>query len=320
MQVTDIAGSCTRYRLMGVQLAPAAGSCTIPVALVWAVAIMHNNFRPRKDVTMILGAIAGDMIGSPYEFWNIKTTEFPLFVDRSCFTDDSVMTLAVADGLMNANDDAQPITYALVSSMRRFGRKYPDAGYGGRFLGWLEDPANSPLPYRSWGNGAGMRVSPVAWAYDNLELVEFVAAESAKVTHNHIEGIRGAQAIAACTFMARKGADNSSIRVYVRSRFGYQLDFTLDEIRDEYTFDVSCQGSVPQAIEAFLEGDGFEDAVRKAVSIGGDSDTIGAMTASIAQARYGVPDSIEAEVRRRLPEDLLSINDRFCSVFEVCSE
>ena len=267
---------------------------------------------------MILGALAGDMIGSPYEFGNIKTTEFPLFDgDNSYFTDDSVMTLAIAEGLMAANDDIQPITYALVEAMRTLGRKYPNAGYGGRFMQWLEDPLKRPYPYRSWGNGSGMRVSPVAWAYDSLELVEYVAGESAKVTHNHIEGVRGAQAIAACVFMARKGADNDAIRGYVRERFGYPLDFTLDGIRDEYVFDVSCQGSVPQAIEAFLEGEGFEDVVRKAVSIGGDSDTIGAMTASIAQGRYGVPDSIEVEVRKRLPADLLEINDRFCQAFSV---
>ena len=266
---------------------------------------------------MILGALAGDMIGSPYEFGNIKTTEFPLFIEDSHFTDDSVMTLAIADGLMEAAEDIQPITYSLVSCMRTLGRKYPNAGYGDRFAGWLDDPLNRPFPYRSWGNGAGMRVSPVAWAYDSLDLVEFVAAETAKVTHNHAEGVRGAQAIAGCTYLARIGKGNDEIRGYVRNQIGYALDFTLDGIRDEYSFDVSCQGSVPQAIEAFLESDGFEDAVRKAVSIGGDSDTIGAMTASIAQGRYGVPEDIERVVRARLPEDLLEINDRFCTLFDV---
>lgn len=266
---------------------------------------------------MLLGALAGDMIGSPYEFGNIKTTDFPLFIEDSHFTDDSVMTLAIADGLMEAAEDIQPITYSLVLSMRRLGQKYPNAGYGAKFADWLEDSMNRPFPYRSWGNGAGMRVSPVAWAYDSLDLVEFVAAETAKATHNSVEGVRGAQAIAGCTYLARIGKGDDEIRGYVRNRIGYALDFTLDGIRANYEFDVSCQGSVPQAIEAFLESDGFEDAVRKAVSIGGDSDTIGAMTASIAQGRYGVPDEIEKVVRTLLPEDLLEINDRFCTLFDV---
>ena len=264
---------------------------------------------------MILGALAGDMSGSPYEFNNIKTTDFPLFTEWSEFTDDSVMTLAVADALLSSADDAQPLSYALVESMRRLGKRYPNAGYGGRFARWLEDPLAHPRPYKSWGNGSGMRVSPVAWAFGSLELVEYVAAETAKVTHNAPEGICGAQAIAACAFMARTGCANDEIRSYVRERFGYALDFTLDDIRPTYVFDVSCQGSVPQAIEAFLESSSFEDAVRLAVSIGGDSDTIAAMTASIAQARYGVPEDIEQAVRSRLTPDLLEVNDRFCAAY-----
>lgn len=265
----------------------------------------------------ILGAIAGDTIGSVFEFSNVKSTDFPLFSDWTEFTDDTVMTLAVADAIMKSEDNAQPISYAFVESMRELGRQYPNAGYGGRFASWLESGLAHPRPYNSWGNGSGMRVSPVAWAYDTLELVEYVAAESAKVTHNHPEGVKGAQAIAGCTYLARIGKSNDEIRDYACSHYGYTLDFTLDEIRDGYVFDVSCQGSVPQAIEAFLESADFENAIRLAISIGGDSDTIGAMTGAIAQGRYGVPIEIEEDVRSRLPEELLAINDRFCSAYSV---
>lgn len=266
---------------------------------------------------MILGAIVGDTIGSCYEFHNVKTTEFDLFTRWTAFTDDTVMTLAVAEALMDADQGAQPISYALVESMRRLGRRYPDAGYGGQFARWLAERGAHPRPYGSWGNGSAMRVSPVAWAFDSLELVEYVAAETAKVTHNAPEGICGAQATAACIFMARTGAANDQIREYVRGRFGYALDFTLDDIRPGYIFDVSCQGSVPQAIEAFLEGGDFEDTVRKAISIGGDSDTIAAIAGAIAQGRYGVPCELEQEVRARLTADLIEINDLFCASYNV---
>ena len=266
---------------------------------------------------MILGAIVGDTIGSCYEFHNVKTTEFPLFTRRTKFTDDSIMTLAVAKALMDADQDAWPISSSLVHSMRKLGRRYSHAGYGGRFMRWLAKDNDYPRPYNSWGNGSAMRVSPVAWAYGSLDLVEYVAAETAKVTHNAPEGICGAQATAACIFMARTGSTNDQIRDYVRQRFGYALDFTLDEIRPDYAFDESCQGTVPQAIEAFLEGEDFEDTVRKAISIGGDSDTIAAIAASIAQGRYGVPRELEQEVRARLTEDLLEINDRFCALHGV---
>lgn len=268
---------------------------------------------------MILGSIAGDVIGSVYEFSNVKTTDFPLFSEWTEFTDDTVMTLAVADAILKSKDDLQPISYALIESMRELGRAYPSVGYGASFASWLESKLAHPRPYNSWGNGSGMRVSPVAWAFDTLDLVEYVAAESAKVTHNHPEGIKGAQAIAGCAFLARIGKNNGEIREYACSRHGYDLDFTLDDIRSSYVFNVSCQGSVPQAIEAFLESKGFEDAVRLAISIGGDSDTIAAMTCAIAHARYGVPLEIEGGVRARLPEDLLTINDRFCSAYGVGS-
>jgi len=270
---------------------------------------------------MILGAIIGDMVGMPYE-WGVdergpmKSRDFPLFDGRSAYTDDSAMTLAVADAILKSYVESnQPISYALVESMRDIGRRHPDVGYGERFRGWLESRIAHPRPYLSAGNGSAMRVSPVAWAFDTLGEVELAAAETSKVTHNHPEGIRGAQAVAACVFLARTGADKQEIRRYVRERFGYALDFTLDEMRPTYGFDATCAGSVPQAITAYLESAGFEDAIRNAVSLGGDADTMAAMAASIAQAEYGVPADLEREARKRLPADLLEINDRFCAQF-----
>lgn len=264
---------------------------------------------------MILGAIAGDVVGSVYEFHNVKREDFELFGRDSRYTDDTVMTLAVADALMEALEGRRPISDALVTSMRALGRAHINAGYGGRFIEWLLGDEKDAKPYDSWGNGSAMRVSAAAWVCDTLEAVEHVAAQTAEVTHNHPEGIRGAQATATCALLARQGATNDDIRQMVRGRYGYALDLTLKQIRPTYTFDVSCQGSVPQAIEAFLEADGFEDCVRKAVSIGGDSDTIAAIAASIAQGRYGVPADIEHEVRTRLAPDLLQINDRFCATY-----
>ena len=262
---------------------------------------------------MILGAIAGDMVGSVFEFDNIKSVEFPLFSEGSRFTDDSAMTLAVADAIMAASEGALPVSQALVASMQEVGRRYPGAGYGGSFSRWLG--ARNPQPYGSWGNGSAMRVSPAGWVCETLEATELVAAETAKVTHNHFEGIRGAQAVAGCIYLVRKGADKAAVAEYAQGRHGYNLDFTLDAIRPIYTFDVSCQGSVPQAIVAFLEGESFEDVIRRAVSIGGASDPIAAIAASIAQPFFGVPEQIEVEVRRRLPADLLDINDRFCAAY-----
>ena len=262
----------------------------------------------------MLGAIIGDTIGSVYEWHNIKTTEFPLFAPNSTFTDDTVMTVAVAHELVNAAYANRHVSASeLVKSMRSFGRMYPDAGYGGRFYRWLKSPY--PKPYNSFGNGSAMRVSPVAWVSDDLHAVEDLAKLTAEVTHNHPEGIRGAQAIAGCTLLARQGASNDAIRAYAEEVHGYDLGFTLDQIRPGYEFDVTCQGSVPQAIEAFLESTDFENAVRLAVSIGGDTDTIAAMAASIAQARYGVPEWIAEETANRLPDHLRSVVDRFCTRF-----
>lgn len=242
----------------------------------------------------MIGAVLGDMIGAPYEFDfnNIKTTEFPLISKRSEFTDDTVMTVAVAHALVETygqNDDT--ICAALVKQMRRFGEIYPYSGYGGRFSCWLTSPDAGP--YNSYGNGSAMRVSPAGWLYDTLEATLHAAKLTAIVTHNHPEGIKGAQAIAACIFLARTGADKADIKAYVEQNFGYDLDTTLDEIRPAYHMDETCQGSVPQAIRAFLEGENYESTVRLAVSIGGDSDTIACIAGSIAEAYFGLPEILE---------------------------
>lgn len=248
----------------------------------------------------MLGAITGDIVGSVYEWDNIKTKEFPLFRPDCFFTDDTVMTLAVAEGLMNGGRSRD---YA--DAMKKYGRLYPDAGYGGRFSGWVF--SDNTEPYNSWGNGSAMRVSPVAWAFNTLEEVEEAAAVSAAVTHNHPEGIRGARATAACIFWARQGRTKPEIREACEGRYGYDLQKTLDEIRPDYKFDESCQGTVPQAIIAFLESDDFEDAIRNAISLGGDSDTLAAITGSIAEAYYGIPQDIREEALSYLDHTLMEV-------------
>lgn len=263
----------------------------------------------------MLGALVGDTVGSVYEWHNIKTTEFPLFSEGSTFTDDSVMTAAVAHALLDCYDGQTILGSGLVRKMQSYGRMYPDAGYGGKFRRWIKSP--HPKPYNSFGNGSAMRVSPVAWVSDDLAHVEELAKQTAQVTHDHPEGIKGAQATAACILMARQGATNGEIRAYVEERYEYYLGFKLDDVRPLYSFDVSCQGSVPQAIAAFLESSDFEDAIRLAVSIGGDSDTIAAIAGSIAQARYGIPAWIAEETEKRLTGHLRSIVELFCQRFGV---
>lgn len=245
------------------------------------------------------GAIAGDIIGSVYEFDNIKTTDFPLFIGESDYTDDTIMSIAVADWLLNGGD--------LAKVMQHYGRKYPCpmGGYGGRFSGWLR--AGDPQPYNSWGNGSAMRVSAVGWLFDSLEKTLEVAEETAAVTHNHPEGIKGAQATAAAIYLARTGKSKPEIRQYIESTFSYNLNRTCDEIRPNYNFDESCQGTVPEAIIAFLDSTDFENAIRLAVSLGGDSDTLACITGGIAEAFYGVPEDIQKEVEKRLPEEFNEI-------------
>ena len=257
------------------------------------------------------GAILGDMIGAPYEFdRGNKTKDFPLFSRRSEFTDDSVMTIAVAEALMNTlGRSDEEIKNALVASMQKWGHMYPDAGYGGRFYHWLR--ARHPEPYGSYGNGSAMRVSSAGWLFETLEETRRMARLTAEVTHNHPEGIKGAEATASAIFMARNGSTKDEIRVYIIREFGYDLSRTCDEIRPDYHHVESCQKTVPEAVTAFLEGIDFEDVIRTAVSLGGDCDTLTCTAGSMAEAMYGVPEEIRAECRKRLPEDMLEVLDRF---------
>lgn len=260
------------------------------------------------------GAILGDIIGSPYEFDqnNIKTTDFPLFSERSEFTDDSIMTLAVAEALMNCGIDADEETMkkALVEAMKKYGRRYPFAGYGVNFSMWLEQ--ENPKPYNSFGNGSAMRVSPAAWlCQENLQQMLQIAAITAVVSHNHPEGIKGAQATAAVIFMALHGASKAEIKDTITKAFGYDLSRSCDEIRPTYHHVESCQETVPQAICAFLEGDSFESVIRLSVSLGGDSDTLTCIAGSMAEAFYGVPEDLKQEARERLSDDLRAVLDRF---------
>lgn len=261
----------------------------------------------------MLGAVLGDIIGSVYESHNIKTTDFPLF-GRFCRpTDDSVMSIAVADGCLESwfylGEENEKIKNAVIGKMQYYGRRYPYAGYGGSFRRWLA--SEDPRPYNSWGNGSAMRVSSVAWIYNNLEDVMHAAKLTAEVTHNHPEGIKGAAALAAAVFLARRKFSKKEIECFVEDTFGYDLSQSLDSIRPVYRFDVSCQGSVPQAIRAFLESDDYESAVRLAVSIGGDSDTIACMTGAIAEAYYGIPRDIREKGLEFLDDFLKSRMDKF---------
>ncbi len=278
----------------------------------------------------MMGAIIGDIAGSVYEWDNIKTKEFPLFRDDCFFTDDTVMTVAVAEGLMNGGSED-----AFIDAMKKYGRMYPDAGYGGRFGAWLF--SEDRKPYNSWGNGSAMRVSPVGWIMNCGFCArtgmwpsdgQDIAKCSAAVTHNHPEGIKGAQTVADAIFICRlyseKHADDygvpmvgsiedckKQVREHTEREYGYDLSRTLDEIRPEYCFNESCQGTVPQAIMAFLESMDFEDAIRNAISLGGDSDTLAAITGGIAEAAYGVPQWIIDKAWTYLDEPLRDVCRRW---------
>ena len=254
----------------------------------------------------MLGAIVGDIVDSVYEFNNTKDYNFHMVTPRSRFTDDTVMTLAVAEWL--TEDKTHSESY-LIKCMQELGRKYPNVGYGGTFRRWLY--RKNPKTYNSWGNGSAMRVSPVGYFAHNLGETMELAKTSAEVTHHHPEGIKGAQAIECAIYLARQGKAKKDIQQYVSDTFDYDLNRTIDLIRPAYTFDVSCMGSVPEAIIAFLDGNDFEDTIRKAVSIGGDSDTFGAMAGSIAQAMYGMPKPLAGYCYECLTPELRSILDEF---------
>ena len=252
----------------------------------------------------MIGAIIGDIVGSVYEWDNIKTKDFPMFSPLSFFTDDTVMTIAVAEALLSGGKEED-----FINSMKKYGEMYPDAGYGGRFINWLF--TDETQAYNSWGNGSAMRVSPVACHFDTLSEVEYFAKKSAEVTHNHPEGIKGAQATAVAIFLARNGRTKDEIKKYIEINYHYDLSRTLDEIRPSYKFDESCQGTVPQAIIAFLESSDFEDAIRNAISLGGDSDTLTAITGSIAEGAYIVPEWIKKKTLEVLDENLRNVYFKF---------
>jgi type I restriction enzyme M protein len=251
----------------------------------------------------MLGAIIGDIAGSRFEFRNIKTKEFDLFAAKCRFTDDSVMSLAVAAALLSCRGDYGRLGEYAASRMRELGRLYPNCGYGVMFRQWLV--SNDPKPYNSFGNGAAMRVSACGFAAKTLEEAVLFSRRVTEVTHNHPEGLKGAETVVVSIFLIREGCGISEIRDYVSKN--YPLDFTLDGIRDNYRFDESCQGTVPQAVTAFLESTGFEDAIRNAISIGGDSDTIAAITGGIAEAYYGIPEELRQKAFMFLDERLSQI-------------
>jgi ADP-ribosylglycohydrolase len=256
----------------------------------------------------MIAAIAGDIIGSVHERTRTKRADFPLFHDRSRFTDDTVMTLAVADCLLHDKPYA--------ATLRAYGRRYPDRGYGGLFRKWIA--SDDMGPYQSFGNGSAMRVSPVGYACRDLSEVMAEAERSAAVTHDHPEGIKGAQAVAVSVFLARTGASKDDIRARIEAMFGYDLHRCIDDIRPTYAFDATCQGSVPEAIIAFLDATDVEHAIRLGVSLGGDADTIASMAGAIAQAHYQkVPARLVAKVKALLDPELWALTTAFCERYEV---
>lgn len=262
----------------------------------------------------MIGAIIGDIVGSRFEWDNHKTKNFDLFTPECFFTDDSVMSLAVATAILESEKQYTDLEKLAVNYMQQIGRLYPDSGYGGMFGEWLY--ADKPEPYNSYGNGAAMRVSPCGFAAETLEEACLLSRRVTSVTHSHPEGIKGAEATTVAIWLARHGSSILEIRDYVHQHY-YPMSFTLDSIRDTYTFDVTCQGSVPQAIKAFLESTGFEDAIRNAISIGGDSDTIAAITGGIAQAYYSVPANIRQQALTFLDKRLINILTQFENTYQL---
>ena len=272
----------------------------------------------------MLGAIIGDIVGSIYEFDNIKTKEFDFFTDEKFFTDDTVMTVAIADAIMNGGQHEN-----FIQSMKKWGVDYIDKSYGHSFRNWLT--SENSKPYNSWGNGSAMRVSPCGWIAklsepfeEGLKLTEDLAKKSAEVTHNHPEGIKGAQATAAAIFFMRHGKSKNAIeeyknklKDYIQNKYKYDLNFTLNEIRPSYAFNESCQKTVPQAIVSFLESENFEDAIRNAISIGGDSDTLAAITGSIAEAAYGIPEDIKEKAINYLDNEIKELYNKWANFINL---
>lgn len=249
----------------------------------------------------MIGTIIGDIAGSRFEFDNHKSKDFEIFHEKSRFTDDSVMTIAIGKALMDWKEGAGEPASCAVAAMKSIGRRYENCGYGRKFREWLL--SEDTQPYNSYGNGAAMRVSACAYVAKSIEEVKLIARDVTAVTHNHPEAIKGAEAVAVSGYMALSGCSKEEIKKYIQQNY-YALDFTIDEIRSSYTFDVSCQGSVPQAIEAFLEASDFEDAVRTAVSLGGDSDTLAAIAGGIAEAFWGVPSDMKERALLKLSDEL----------------
>ena len=249
----------------------------------------------------MLGAIAGDIIGSVYEFSPIKRTDFALLSKDSIFTDDTVLTVAIAESILTGK------SYA--AALKHWGRRYPNAGYGKNFYQWLMSRCS--VAYGSWGNGSAMRVSPIGWASPTMEETLQEAALTAAPTHNHPEGIKGAQAVAGAVYMARKGQTKEEIKDWITGTIGYELPASVAAARQNYTFDVSCQGSVPQAIACFLEANNTEEAIRLAVSLGGDADTQACIAGAIGEAAWGLDQALEEEILNRLPDKLREITLQF---------
>jgi len=261
----------------------------------------------------MIGALFGDIVGSIYEWDNIKTKDFELYQKEMFFTDDSVMTLAIAKALMDYKKTGKDLSALTIGYMRNIGIRYPDAGYGGRFMMWLLQP--NPQPYNSWGNGSAMRVSACGWVANSVEEAKELSRAVTAVTHNHPEGIKGAEATAVAIYMARQHSSKEEIKKEMQKY--YPLQETLEEIRPDYQFNESCQGTVPQAIQAFLEAESFEDAIRNAISLGGDSDTLAAITGSIAEAYFGVGQKQIDFVMSKLDDTLGTICEEFSSIFGV---
>ena len=259
----------------------------------------------------MIGAILGDIVGSIYEFDNVKTKDFELFDERCYFTDDTVLTASIAEALMQYGSidesNIEDFREKLIDVMHEIGGEYPRCGFGGRFRIWMF--LKERTPYNSYGNGSAMRVSSVGWYAKTLKEVEMLAKVTAEISHNHPEGVKGAVATAGAVFLARTGATMDEIKKYI-SKY-YTIDFTIDEIRPVYEFNETCQGTVPQAMQAFFESESFEDAIRNAISIGGDSDTLGAITGAVAEAYYGIPDDLKETALSYLDDRLLDITERF---------